>query len=598
MLRFFLSLCILLGSFSTFAQETPKIETARSWLQYQSEISKLWKIQNEFLDRDNLSEGDQLFKQILFLKATYGLDQIPSLSMSLLRKVPKQKTLADKMKHPYYLMATQLSPEHYTNDYFLCDFLGDPIEWPTAIRSCFVGLKKELSSPSEQLVFLSKISYQAFWTIILLMIFYFGTYVYKFLPFTIQYYSSSFYWISPISFSFLVLMMSTLTLFTFGWLFLLVLLFIFLWRFPSIYEKVHLFILLCMVMALPFTFIAPAMNKQFHGGITFSLFNAEQSLNPAKFEEKISQYAHTHNKDAFALFKLGMLAKKVGNFEDARKYFEQSHQAKPDFIKTEVNLANLKFEVGDLEGAEEDYKKLISKYPHVLPSYMNLSQIYTNQSRYLDGEAFMNQAKAMDEGKFKELSKQLYQRNGSVRPIYENLEPSDMYATTYAKGDEFRFHFLQFFNHYFPKYSPSVFYYALISALFLSIIFQFFTNTRNFYLLYFNREKNLENLTLVQLKDFPAIYKKFAATIERNEKFRSFFCTILPGYFSFSQGDLIQSTVVAGFFYFFVTGCFIEHNYRSLHDAFPWMTLNVTMASLVLIYNWINFRMKRGQKKN
>lgn len=596
--RYFIFFCTIFCVSTLFAQETPPKEQPRSWLLYQSEISKLWKIQNEFLDRDNLLEGDQLLKQILFLKTSYGLNQIPSLSMSLLRKVPQQKTLADKIKHPYYQMAIQISPDHYTNDYYLCNFLSDPLEWTTAVRYCFVGLKKELSSPSEQLVFLSKISYQVFWTVILLLIFYFGAYVYKFLPFTIQYYSSTFYWISPISFSFLTLMMSLLIFFTFGWLFFFVLVFILLWRFPSIAEKTHLVFLICLTLCLPFTFTAPAINKQFHNGILFSLFNAEQSLQPAKFEERITQYTRTHGRDAFALFKLGILEKKVGNFEEAKKNFEQSKAANPYFIKTDVNLANLKFEMGDVTAAEEDYKKLISKNPKLISPYMNLSQIYTNQSKYLDGEAFMNQAKGIDENRFKELSKQLYQRNGAVRPIYENLEPSDVYGLIYERDEGFKFQFLQFFNHYFSKYSPKIFYYTLILAILIAFIFHFLTNTRNFYLLYYTREKNLENLTLVQLREYPAMYKKFAASMDLKEDIKYFFCVLFPGYSSFCKESLVKSSIFASMFYFFLTGCFIEASYQNLNSSFPWMEINIIITTFIFIANWIDTKVTNGKKKN
>jgi hypothetical protein len=65
--------------------------------------------------------------------------------LTLLRKIPPLDTLTSKTQHPYFVMATELSPDHYSNDYFLCDFNADPVEWVTSAKYCYEGLKKELS---------------------------------------------------------------------------------------------------------------------------------------------------------------------------------------------------------------------------------------------------------------------------------------------------------------------------------------------------------------------------------------------------------------------------------------------------------------------
>jgi hypothetical protein len=66
--HFILLIALLIWSFASFGQNSQPKEQPKSWLIYQDEISKLWKIQNEFLDHKNDLEGGQIFKQILFLK--------------------------------------------------------------------------------------------------------------------------------------------------------------------------------------------------------------------------------------------------------------------------------------------------------------------------------------------------------------------------------------------------------------------------------------------------------------------------------------------------------------------------------------------------
>lgn len=585
--------------FSVHAQTPePQNQQPKSWLIYQDEISKLWKIQNEFFSHNNLLEGDQLFKQILFLKENYELEQIPPLSMALLRKIPPQKTLTDKAKHPYFQMAQELSPGHYSNDYFLCDFFADPVEWPKSAKHCFDGLTNELSLTSEKLIFLTKVSYQAFWTILILLLFYLVLYIRKFLPFTIQYYSSTFYWISPISYLFLISIISLLILFTFGWLFFFAFFYIFLWRFPSNQEKGLLFFLICLAMVLPFTFAAPALSKQFHTGILFDLLHSEQTLNPAKFEEKIVRYSRTHPNDPYALFSLGVMAKKTGNLSEAQRYFELSRSVKGDFFKTKINLANIQYDSGDTEGAKEEFKKLISLNPTFVIPYLNLSQIYTHESQYLEGENYMNQAKKIDEIKFKKLTQSMDNRNGLVRLIYEELEPKDLSPQIFKRGEEFQFHFLQYFSRYFPKYSPGIYYGTLLFSVLMAILFQFATNTRNYYLLYFNREKNLENLTLVQLRDYPAIYKKFAASMELKERLRFWTGVIFPGFYAFDEEKLVKSVFMAASFYFFLSGYFIDNAFPKINDGFPWKNLNICVTLILWIINMADVRLRHGKKKN
>ncbi|MEZ4846719.1 MAG: hypothetical protein R2877_07245 [Bdellovibrionota bacterium] len=536
--------------------------------------------------------------RLCFLKESYGLNQIPPLSTALLRKIPPQPTFNDKVKHPFYLMATELSPGHYTNDYFLCDFYPDPAEWFTTAKYCFEGLKNELSQPSERFVFLSKISYQLFWTSFIMILFFVALYTFKFLPFTTQYYSSAFYWISPVSYLFLLIITSLLMLFTFGWLFFFAFFYLFFWRFPSWKEKILLFCLACIIMMIPFTFSAPALSKQFHAGINFDLLNVDQTLQPAKYEERIDKNTMLDPKNPYTHFVLGVLAKKVGNLSEAKRHFDISHSIKSDFQKTNLNLANLRYESGDSNGAKEEYKRLIHINPQMLSPYINLSQIYTHESSYLQGEEYLNKAKALNQNNFKKVSQKLLQRQGEVKLIYEELAPEDLHDRIFERGELFRFNFQQFFNNYFPKYSPMMYYGTLLTMMILALIFQFSTNTRNFYFLYFNREKNLEKLTLIQLRDYPQIYQKFARSLENRDRLYFLTSILLPGFRPFMEEKLFKSVIYVFLFTMFVSGYFIDLSFPKTSANLPWPTLNACMAGLVFMINFIDVRIHHGKKKS
>ncbi len=590
----FLGLCTQ----QAHAQEVEKYEEQKSWSLYQSELSRIWKIQNEFLKLNDNYQGNQLFDQLLFLEKSYEINQIPALSKAFLRKIPPQKSISAMQKHPYFTMADQLSPNHYSNDYFLCNFHVETTEWPTALKYCFEGLRKELSEPSGLLVFLSKISYQVLWTMTLVILFYLILYTIKFLPFSIQYYSANFYWISPISFFFLALAILFLVLSTFGWLFFFGLIFIFLWRFPSAREKGLLFIILCMVMALPFTFVAPALSMRYNKNILSDLFNAESSLQPQKYVEHIKDYILLHPKESYALFTLGVLEKKIGNLQDAKMYFEKSRQIQPLFSKTHLNLANLQYQMGDSDGAKEEYKKLIQQYPDLMSAYINISQIYTHESQYLQGEDYMTRAKRIDENRFKELSKTLHNRDGSIKLIYEVLSLPDISENIYQTNDTFKPYFQQFFSYYFPNYSPKLFYASLFVTLILSLLLQYIDNTRSFFLLYSTREKNIENLTLVQLKEYPKAYKKYAGALDRREMIKAWFAHLFPGVQAFIDGNIILSFVLCFSFFFFLTGYLIEiFGFRSM-QGFPWSFVCGALLILVFLTNLVMVRIEYVKKKN
>ena len=544
------------------------------------------------------ADTEQFFNQVLFVKENYQVDQIPALSEDLLSKIPVNKTLAEKALHPYYVMATKISPNHYANDYFLCEFHSDPTEWFTSMKYCLDGLQKELQNPGTWLGFLTKISSQIYWTIIALVGFFVILYIAKYLPFTIQYYSSNFYWISPSAFLFIIAIVSLLILFTLGWLCFFAFTYIFLWRFPSLKEKALLLVLAGLTMCLPFTFTAPALAKQYYKSIYYDLLNADTSLQPQKYVDRIKDYVSLHPRDAYALFTLGNLEKKVGNLDSAQSYFEQSLAANADFVKTKINLANTKYELASSDEAKADYKKLISQYPSLMSPYLNISQIYTYESKYLEGEDYLNQAKKLDEAKFQEMSQTLHYRKGYVRLIYEKLAPEDLHEQIYHMGDTYKFNFQQFFLYYFPKHSIKLFYYKVIFMVVFSLIFQFFTHTRNFYVLYTTREQNLERLTLIQLKDYPKIYKQFAANLERREKIIRTLGLLLPGFWSFTIEDIVMSFTFASLYIFFLTGLILERDVQNINHHFPWTYFYLFVVAVIFLTNVISIKMGYGKKKN
>ncbi len=587
----------LLASETALSKEFVEEDISRTWEQYESEISRLWKVQNEFLDHHTQTDSNQIFDQILFLKENYEVDQIPVLSKALLRKITTQQRLENKLNHPFYKMALQLSPDHYSNDYFLCEFHWEPVEWPLALKSCFTGLSKELSQPGAQLVLLSKLSFMMYWTIVALLLFFFSLLIQKFLPFVTQYYSSNFYWISPASFLFLILTVSLLIFFTFGWLFLVAFFYVFLWRFPGAKEKAFLLLLICLIMSLPFTFIAPSLSRQYNDGIVSELSTYESTIHPSSTYSRLKRHVLAHPRDAQSLFVLGMLEKKLGNYENAKSYFELSQNVNINVVKTKLNLANVHYQMGDTDTAKAMYKKIIQEYPTYIPTYINLSQVYTYESNYLDGESYITQASQIDEKTFKQYSRKLLNKRGGLKLIYDELSPKDFHDRMFQTEDLFKSYFNQFFSYYFPRYTPQVLYMTLIFSILIAMLFHITTNTQNFYFLYFNREKTLEKLTLNQLKEYPNAFKSFAKTIEFRDRLLSVLNHAIPGYYFFWNNDHLISIFMAGLFFFLTAGYMNEASIIKINDAFPWKTFFTVGMIGVFISNFIyvHIRIHYGQ---
>lgn len=581
-----------------FSQENSNAPVnQKSWTTYQSDIAKLWKIQNEFLARGE-SDTSQFFNQILFLKENYEVDQIPFLSDALLRKIPPQKTLNDQIRHPLYEMSTKLSPNYYENDYYLCKFHMDPAEWLSTIKSCFQGFSKQMEDPGAYLIFLSKLSSQAYWTIVLMLTAFTTLYICKFSPFLTQYYSSRFYWISPIGFIYIIMIISILVLFTLGWLCFFMLIYIAIWRFPSIKEKFVLLILAGLIACLPWTLTAPTFAKQYYKSILYDLIQVEKSMQPQRSMDRIRDYITLHPRDTFALFTLGRLEKKVGNLENARNYFEQSLQSKPDFVKAMLNLANVKYELGDSSGAKEDYKKIIATLPNYVPPYMNISQIYTFESQYLEGEKYLNIAKEKDTKKFQMLYELLHLKKGYVRLLYDDIDRDNISEVLYKRGETFQFYFQQFFSNYFPRHSLKIFYYKIVFMIVFSLLFQFFTHTRNFFVLYDTREKNYERLTLIQLKDYPHAYKKFAASLDLRDRWMLRAGYLLPGFWAFIEEQVFLSLLLTLLFLFGITGIWLGKDAFEINGGFPWIFVYSMLTCMVFVGNAIYVKVVHGKKKD
>lgn len=120
--------------------------------------------------------------------------------------------------------------------------------------------------------------------------------------------------------------------------------------------------------------------------------NAFESGDYKKAKENLLKTPNL-NSNTDALFKLGTSHFKLGEYEDAKKCFEQILKLTPKDINTLLNLAQLLEQQGNYEEAIEIYNKILSQNDKDILAYLRIGNIYSKQGKYESALEILEKAK-------------------------------------------------------------------------------------------------------------------------------------------------------------------------------------------------------------
>lgn len=114
------------------------------------------------------------------------------------------------------------------------------------------------------------------------------------------------------------------------------------------------------------------------------------------FDEAENDYNFVLIRDPLnvsALFNLGNVYCSQGKWEKAEIFYEKASLARPDFVMARSNKALVAYQIGELQNAEEQLRKLIRRYPMFADARAALSALLWRRGSF--GEAESNWAAAL-----------------------------------------------------------------------------------------------------------------------------------------------------------------------------------------------------------
>lgn len=120
------------------------------------------------------------------------------------------------------------------------------------------------------------------------------------------------------------------------------------------------------------------------GGLLDLLYRANYEDWSPETEKNLKQYLQNNPQDPYLMFSLGLIEKREGNLEEAKRYYQKLYELFPSSAAIVNNLANVYFAQGNLELAEATYKKAIELDNRHASFHYNLYRTYLELYKFLE----------------------------------------------------------------------------------------------------------------------------------------------------------------------------------------------------------------------
>lgn len=131
-------------------------------------------------------------------------------------------------------------------------------------------------------------------------------------------------------------------------------------------------------------------------GVFHQLYQVNEGNWDGETEETLVQWTDNHPSDVDAVFSLGLIHKRKGNFAHAERCYQKVLAVDSDYYRSLCNLANVFLVTGDVEKAIETYKRCLDVNPTSVEGYYNLSRAYLSRYMFSESNESFNRAKELD----------------------------------------------------------------------------------------------------------------------------------------------------------------------------------------------------------
>ncbi len=146
-----------------------------------------------------------------------------------------------------------------------------------------------------------------------------------------------------------------------------------------------IFIIALLLVLSPLVFeTAASMVLSNQDGLLDSLYNANYEDWSQETEKKLETYLKTHPRDLEVVFTLGLIKKRWGSLEEAKRYYTTLLESNPSSGVAINNLSNVFFAQGRLEQSEAAYKRAIIITNNKASFHYNLYRAYLELYKFLE----------------------------------------------------------------------------------------------------------------------------------------------------------------------------------------------------------------------
>lgn len=170
-------------------------------------------------------------------------------------------------------------------------------------------------------------------------------------------------------------------------------------------------------------------------GVFHQLYQVNEENWDGETEDKLVQWTDNHPSDVDAVFSLGLIQKRKGDYAKAVRCYQKVLDVDPDDYRALCNLANVFLVTGDLDMAIETCKRCLESNPSSVEGYYNLSRAYLSRYMFSESNESFNRAKELDAKRVDYYTK-IYSENANRMVIDLTIPLSDFWEETFQPAEQ------------------------------------------------------------------------------------------------------------------------------------------------------------------
>jgi len=210
-----------------------------------------------------------------------------------------------------------------------------------------------------------------------------------------------------------------------------------------------------------------------YSGVFYQLYQVSEEAWDKETEQKLINWTTNHPNDIDALFSLGLIKKRKGDYREAKRYYEKVIEINPHYYRAWCNLGNVLLATQKFDLTIESYNRCLEICPSSVEGYYNLSRAYLLKYMFPESNESFNRAKELDATRVDYYSK-IYSKNMNRTVIDETLPLGVFWGKTFKSNEEKKLFSTYLWDRFFRgipfsyRYSVLFIFFVFVCLLFVN----------------------------------------------------------------------------------------------------------------------------------